>query len=232
MTEDMNTGSDTTDQTGKLLAVHIDKVTRQLNRFLDDHGVSITVLGNAMGQFTRSVPDLPEEAACDAGCAFCCHLGVELSIPELLVIFCELTSRGTPEELSALQKKILEITQKGNTLDKGFWRTTQTPCPFLDHHNQCLIYIFRPFSCRAYHSVDLELCRQGFENRCQVQIPCFPMYRAATGMFASVFVKVLADRGFASYPVSLVKGLDMLFKDRSLVDQWLLKKDLFQAAGA
>ncbi len=229
----MNRTDDTREQeerSRQLLAAHVEKARTLLGQFLDNHGVRLPVLGKAMEEFTTSVFELPGEAECKAGCAYCCHLKVGVSIPELLVVFYELQAQTTPEGLAFFERQIAETVSKGNTLTEDFWHTSGTPCPFLNHQGQCLIYPIRPFSCLAYHSTDMEICRQGYEDKREVQVPCFPLYRATTDMYSSVFIRVLADRGFASYQVGFVKGLDLLFKDKTLSDQWLEKKDVFGAA--
>lgn len=220
---------DMSDRTLALMADHVASTTLRLNQFLDSHGVSLPVLGKAMDAFTRQVIDLPQEAACKIGCSYCCHLRVDVSIPELLVIFYEVYDLNLPD-ITFLKTRIQEITSKGNVLEKGFWHFTQERCPFLADDHTCAIYSIRPFACRAYHSMDKTVCRQGFEDRCSVEIPCFPLFRAMTDMFSSVFIKVLADKGYASYPIGFVKGLDMLLNDPSLVDQWLDQKDVFTPA--
>lgn len=218
------------DHSRQLLAAHMEKARALLNRFLDRHGVSLPVLKNAMDEFTHTVFDLPKEAVCRAGCAHCCHLRVGVSIPELLVIFYGLKAQSTKEVLVSFKARVASILARGNTLSEAFWHESQTACPFLDTEGCCLIYALRPFSCRAYHSTDVAICRQGYEEKKTIQVPCFPLYRACTDMYASVFIRVLADKGLFSYQVGFVKGLDILFHDASALDRWLNKEDVFLAA--
>lgn len=85
------------DRGRQLLAAHMQKAATLFSDFLDTHGVSLPVLIRAMEEFTVSVFDLPGEAACRAGCGWCCHIRVGASIPELLVIHHELTTQASPE---------------------------------------------------------------------------------------------------------------------------------------
>ncbi len=221
---------DPEDRSRQLLSVHMEKARTLLAQFLDNHGVRLPVLRKAMEEFTTNVFKLPDDAVCKAGCDYCCHLRVGVSIPELLVVFYELQAQTTPEGLAYFRKQIAETVAKGNTLTEDFWHAAQAPCPFLNHQGQCLIYAIRPFSCRAYHSTGMAVCKTGYEDRCEVKVPCFPLYWATTDMYSSVFIKVLSQMGFASYQIGFVKGLDLLFKDRALSDQWLEKKDVFGQA--
>ncbi len=215
-----------------LLAAYMAQGREKLGAFLDAHGSSLPVLGVAMEQFTQSVFALPEGTACKQGCAHCCHLRVGASIPEVLVIYSELAAQTTPEGFALLKERVLMVA-KGNTLDDAFWLTTRTPCPFLDvDTNQlCLIYSLRPFACRAYHSTDMEACQKGYDLGRETMIPCFPLYRATTDMYSSIFTQVLAEKGFPSYQVGFVKALEILFTDNTASDEWLNNKaDVFKAA--
>ena len=213
-----------------LLAAHMEKARTLLDRFLDSHGVSLPVLGKAMAEFTETVFGLPDEAVCGPGCAFCCHLRVGVSIPELLVIFYELKAQSPDRDLAYFSARVKDILARGDTLAESFWLDTRTPCPFLGDRGHCLIYPIRPFSCRAYHSTDLTVCRTGFDEGRVIQVPCFPLYRACTDMYSSVFIRVMADRGFPSYQVGLVRGLDILFSDETVSGRWLKKEDVFAPA--
>jgi Fe-S-cluster containining protein len=217
----------------QLLGAHMARGREMLIEFLDTHGISLPVLGVAMEQFSESVFDLPEGAACKEGCAYCCHLKVGVSIPEVLVIYNELAAQTTPEGFDFLKERVLSAASKGNTLEEAFWLKTRTPCPFLDvdTHSLCLIYRLRPFSCRAYHSTDLGACQKSFEEGRETLIPCFPLYRATTDMYAGIFTRVLAEKGFFSYQVGFVKALEILFKNKTASDQWLIhKEDVFKKA--
>lgn len=220
----------TEDRSKELLAAHMKQAAVLLDNFLDAHGENVTVLGKAMEDFTLAVFDLPKEAACKPGCAFCCHLSVGVSIPELLVIHEELLAQTTPEGLDYFRNTVFHTARICQNLDETSWYDVQPPCPFLDDQNGCLIYPIRPFSCRAHHSTDAGVCRQGYEEKKKVMVPCFPLYRATTDMYSSVFIRVMKDRGFPSFQVGLVKGLARLFEEPGLGASWLNREDVFSGA--
>lgn len=206
-------------------------MTREkLSDFFDHHGINLPVLKMAMKEFVDSVLEIPEGTDCRAGCDYCCHLRVGVSIPEALVIYDELMTQATPEGLEFMRQRVLKTAAKGNTLDESFWLKTRTPCPFLDDTGHCLIYILRPFSCRAYHSRDVKACRESFEKKVSSLIPCFPIYRAVTDMYSSVFIRVLQDKGFPSFQTGFVRALEILFTDDKAVEKWLNKEDVFGSA--
>lgn len=214
----------------ELLASHMATAREKLVIFLGHHGVSLPVLGMAMEEFTKSVFDLPKGAACKAGCQYCCHLRVGVSIPEVMVIYNEILTQTTKEGLAIIRQRVLKTEKKGNTLGETFWLETRTPCPFLDDNGHCLIYALRPFSCRAYHSTDVKRCQESFEKGLTSLIPCFTLYRAATDMYSSIFIKVLHDKGFASFQVGFVKALKILFTEDQTIESWLNKENVFDTA--
>lgn len=214
----------------ELLAIHVKNAHKKLSDFLDQYGTGLDVLGKAMGSFTKAVYDLPESAACGPGCAWCCHLRVETSIPELLVIHRELLAGSTPKGIASLKKWTREAASIGDLLDENIWYQHKIPCPFLDNNKACLIYAIRPFACRAHHSMDAELCKQGYEEGRRLMIPSFPLYRTSTDVYSTIFIKVMAERGFASFPVGFIKGLAMLLEEPTLAEAWLNGEDVFSPA--
>lgn len=216
------------DKAREMLQKQMDQAMENLSRFLETRNMGLPVLAAAMDQFIRTLIDLPKEAACQPGCAHCCHLRVGASIPEVLVLFSGLKSQATAEGLEYFRGKIMAISGKGD--DDAWWRREKIACPFLDTRNRCLIYDLRPFSCRAYHSLDMAACQEGFETGKEMNIPCFPLYRSFTDMYSTVFIRTLARKGLASYQVGFVKALALLFRDEQRIERWLAGEDVFAPA--
>ncbi len=227
-----NPFSKKSDRAKVLLARTRDTAMQDVSDFLDIHGLYIPVLAGAMDRFAASLVPLPREAACKNGCAWCCHLRVGVSIPEALVIFHEIRAQATPEGLAFLKQRILNTSDRGDILDEAFWRSTRCPCPFLDLEGtyQCLIYGLRPFSCRAFHSLDDAVCRKGYDQGIEIQVPCFPMYRACVDLYSSVLMQAAAQKGLASFQVGFIRALEILFQDDTASDRWLNGEDVFLPA--
>ena len=216
----------------ELLKIQMEQNINDLSSFLDTHGIHPSVLAEAMHAFAMTLLDLPKEAVCKNGCAYCCHLRVGVSIPEAIVVFTELKSQTTPEGLIFLKERVTRTTAKGDTLSEAWWLQTRTPCPFLDSDEQklCLIYAMRPFSCRAYHSTDQTFCRNGYEKGQEVQIPCFPFYRAFTDIYSTVFIRTLAQKGLFSFQVGFIRALQILFEDDMAIEKWIGGDNVFHSA--
>ncbi len=220
------------DRARALLAGIRDTAMQDLSDCLDTRGLYVPVLASAMERFAASLVPLPREAACKNGCAWCCRLRVGVSIPEALVIFHEIRSRATPEGLGFLKHRILTTSVQGDTLDEAFWRSTRCPCPFLDMEGtyHCLIYKIRPFSCRAFHSLDEAVCRKGYDQGMEIQVPCFPLYRASVDLYSSVLIQVSAQKGLASFQVGFIRALEILFTDDTAPERWLQGENVFLSA--
>ncbi len=220
------------DRARTLLAGTRDTAMKHLSQLLDTRGLHVTVLAGAMDRFLKSLVSLPREAACKTGCAWCCHLRVGVSIFEALVIFHEIRTQATQEGLAFLKQRILKTSDRGDTLDENFWRKSRCPCPFLnvDGTYHCLIYGLRPFSCRAFHSLDETVCRRGYDLGVQIQVPCFPLYRASVDLYSSVMIQVAAQKGLASFQVGFIRALEILFTDDTASERWLQGENIFLSA--
>ncbi len=197
-----------------MLRSHMDQAKENFSSALDHHGLSIGTLSSAMAGFIQNILELPQGSACKKSCSYCCHLRVGVSIPEAIVIFEQIKANATEEGFEFLKQRVMGTAQKGDTLKEQWWLKSNTPCPFLDTQGQslCLIYDLRPFSCRAYHSTDMDACLNGFEKKETVQIPCFTLYRAFTDMYSSIFIKSMMEIGLFSYQVGFVSALNILFE--------------------
>lgn len=220
------------DPARQLLKAQMENAVSYFNELLTSAPLSVDLLSTAMSQFIQSLPPMPEETSCKTGCAYCCHLRVGVSIPEVIILSAWMNSVLSDQALELFKNRIILATKSGDTLTEEFWHTSQTPCPFLDieGENTCLVYEVRPFSCRAYHSTDLAVCQSGFDEKKETQIPCFPLYRAFTDMYSTLFIQTMSKKGFHSYQVGLVKALEILFNNNTAVTDWFAKKDPFKAA--
>lgn len=205
----------------KLLAAYKSESLGNLSNALDSNGVNIDTLSAVMQHFISSLIKLPEGCACEKGCAYCCHLRVGVSVPEAIVIFNQIKINMTDDCFTFFRSKIEQAFEK-------------SACPFLapDGH-VCLIYDLRPFSCRAFHSTDISICKAGFEKKSPVEIPCFPLYRAFIDVHSTIFIEEMKRRNLFSYQVGFISALHLLFQNAAPFDfigQWFDGKDVFKPA--
>ncbi|GAA4806011.1 hypothetical protein GCM10023307_35710 [Lysobacter hankyongensis] len=92
-------------------------------------------------------------AVCRRGCSACCHIDVDLTETEAVLI-----ARHTGRDYTKRA-----IHTHGHT----------SPCPFLGAQGECTIYSVRPFNCRTFHALDdPKYCATG-EDHAVYGLPSF-----------------------------------------------------------
>ena len=103
-------------------------------------------LDNIYEAYEAEVAEYKEGSACEKGCAYCCtHAGaIDATTLEAFRI---LTYLGTlPKD------KVKKIHKALNREIKKREKKQRVDCPFLMKNKGCLIYKYRPFSCRRIYS--------------------------------------------------------------------------------
>jgi Fe-S-cluster containining protein len=124
-------------------------------------------LSFAQGHIDRALQRSPADyqPACQAGCAFCCALPVEVSALEALYIAHYLNDTLSSEErgefLARLRQPVEE--RRGWAMDERWAR--KRFCTFLRDDWQCGIYPIRPLSCRGYSSLSWSTCEDAFAGQ-------------------------------------------------------------------
>ena len=112
-------------------------------------------------QRALSRPGSPEPA-CSAGCSYCCHVYVDVTVPELLAIAAHLDDTWTPEARASLRGRLAERASRVERLtDDERWEA-KIPCALLGDGGRCSIYEARPLRCRALHAIAVDPCREAF----------------------------------------------------------------------
>ena len=96
--------------------------------------------------------------ACKKGCAYCCHLNVDVLKLEMVYIWTNLQKVRTPEELEVIKQKAQVNYDIKHKLSYDERMSSRLKCPFLGDDNFCTIYEDRPLSCRGMYSGDLQSC--------------------------------------------------------------------------
>ncbi len=146
--------------------------------------------------------------ACRRGCAFCCHVDVDVTPLEAI----RLARRGGGAGAAAAQEG-----------------ARHPPCPLLVD-GACSQYERRPLACRAVFSPDARRCEAGYRTEGKVAVPSldWPRYLAAgyiTGELAA-----LDDLGLASHMAPLREALAVLGRDGAIRD-WLNGADVLPRRG-
>ena len=129
---------------------------------------------------------------CARGCANCCNLAVETTLPEAMRI-ASLLKVGQIEDLQSYIDRLLPALSQITDL-KSYLRLHRQkigPCPFLTEEGACGIYADRPLACRALLSTrnsdwcavdfaDLHpLEKEAFMSSLDREVVAFPTHYAA-----------------------------------------------------
>ncbi len=97
------------------------------------------------------VPKHGHRITCTAGCAWCCHHPVVISILEGILIYRWMLERG--KWTSGIREKLKSSADQQFGTEYHVWLKAMVPCPLLDDENRCSVYPSRPLICRVYYAV-------------------------------------------------------------------------------
>ncbi|HXQ51213.1 MAG TPA: YkgJ family cysteine cluster protein [Stellaceae bacterium] len=141
--------------------------------------------------------------ACRRGCAFCCHVEVDVTPLEAIRL-----ARRAPGHAAAPAPQ------------------RHAPCPLLVE-GACSQYEARPYACRAVFSPDAGRCEQGFLADQAVAVPSLDWPRYLASGYITGEIAALDDLGLASHMVVLRRALAVLSADPDAVPRWLNGADIF-----
>jgi len=161
------------------------------------------------------------EIECSPGCGYCCHLRVTASIPEALIINDFLLKNKQlalyHEQIEASPDFFSSRTNK----NINWWVKNRVPCLFLDKGRQlCRIYEVRPFTCRSYHSLDMELCKKGYSQKAITAIPCYPDLKRSYEAYSISFERTMKQLDRQSAQLELSSTVALLIQNPDLINRW------------
>lgn len=148
--------------------------------------------------------------ACRAGCSWCCHQIVGITLAELSLL-AEAVAALPPERQAAIRARTDAILARGRGLDQAQWWAAQIPCPLLEEDGLCGVHAQRPLPCRGYNSADADLCRRSFEGE-PVKTPVLAAQHGVWGQAQAGLADALAAAGIAPDRVILAEGVERLFQ--------------------
>lgn len=100
-----------------------------------------------------------EHIACAPGCGTCCAINVSILEPEALAIAAFVEMNFSPQEKTALLKRLEQLHKETAWLDDEERIMVRKPCAFLNNRQNCSIHPVRPLLCRSLTSTSPESCR-------------------------------------------------------------------------
>ncbi len=192
---------------------------------------SVSLAGGVLAA-VRRVKGASKPAACRAGCNYCCHLQVEISVPELLSLVSYVNENFSPEEMEALKARVHEAelqTRGMNSYERLFARVL---CPLLSD-GQCSVYPARPLVCRGYNSYNWAICAQDLNYPRSWRL--IPHDSAQKNIYSDVLEGLssgLKEEGLSSDFLELIAALHIALDQPDAGERWLAGEPVFQSAVA
>jgi Fe-S-cluster containining protein len=107
---------------------------------------------------------------CAKGCAFCCHVSVTASAPEIFLVANAIREEHR-HDLETVVARVRSADEKTRGLTSMERAKQRIPCAMLQD-NMCSVYAARPGGCRGFTSTSKAACERGFNGEnVQVNTP-------------------------------------------------------------
>lgn len=179
----------------------------------------------------ESANPLPRPVACAPGCTYCCHNQLEVTPAEVFLLAQVISQYFSPRKLELLKEKILRLAafKAGKSkAELAAARKTQ-PCPLLAE-DKCAVYPWRPFMCRAMHSLDQEHCRTSFTAG-DLSGDAYYLHRYVFPMSVSAGLAAgFQEVGCVTPVLELTQALGQVLLEPWLAERWLAGENVFGEA--
>lgn len=167
---------------------------------------------------------------CKAGCAFCCHLKVIATVPEVLALVDHLERTLSSRALDELRARVAEASTAVGNITADERARKQLPCPLLVD-SRCIGYSHRPLHCAGANSFDAAMCEEAFRRPDEdVQVAHYPAQRIAADAGGAGLSRALFSLGLDGRMVELVAALHLVLADPSTRERWRRGEPAFEAA--
>ncbi len=157
---------------------------------------------------------------CRSGCAYCCHVRIEATIPEAILAFAHLTDPADPR-----RDKVLSNAAMLRRMPAEDRLASRAPCPMLID-NRCSIYEDRPLMCRSMMAPDAEKCCAAFHEE-EVATEYFVNAQFAAFGDQAAMRGILKDMGLQYDVVELTGAVAAMIRDPATIERWLAGERVF-----
>lgn len=167
--------------------------------------------------------------SCIKGCAYCCYQCVHILPHELFYLFFYLKSNFSKKVINEIQFNTKEKYNSIRNMKAEEYIYFKYPCPFLKD-NVCIIYNARPLACRTFLSSSINSCEKELHNPKDLNnypaLYDFPL-KAGRMLNKGIF-DAFANHSFSQVEIRLGLGLNVMFENENIFNDWLSKKDVFK----
>ncbi len=178
----------------------------------------------------RRANGAPAPTACREGCNYCCHLQVEISVPELVTLVAYIVENFSKEEIEALKGRVYEAERQTRGLNSYERLFARVLCPLLSD-GRCSVYPARPLVCRGYNSHNWAICAQDLNYPRSWRL--IPHDNAQKNIYSDVLDGLstgLKEEGLSSELLELIAALRIALEQPDAGERWLAGEPVFQPA--
>jgi Fe-S-cluster containining protein len=164
--------------------------------------------------------------ACAKGCAFCCHVTVVATAPELLLL-----ARHIREEKGVAFEAALARIRAAEDLTRGLTpmeRAQKRRACVLLENDACSAYAARPGACRAMTSISAEACERAFAGD-KVAVYTPSLWTGARNAHRQALWAALDAAKLPATDYELNQGLRVALESADAEARWLAGEDVFAA---
>ena len=174
--------------------------------------------------------DPPEQPlACAAGCTFCCHQYVGLSMPELAILMKFIHTNFKDTQIIELIGQLNEVVSTTKGMSRFERAASKIDCPLLDKvTRQCQAYTARPLTCRGMHSLDRNACEQ--DDATPGKNHPIPQFESHKGIVRAVAIGLqlgIAESEIEPKELELASALLVALTGPQAIDQWIQDQSEF-----
>jgi Fe-S-cluster containining protein len=167
------------------------------------------------------------DVQCRAGCSFCCHQNVDVTIPEAILVALQLGDEADPRRAA-----ILAAADAFRDIDDDTRIATGKPCPLLVD-NRCSVYNARPITCRSLTSPDAARCQAAMQSleagEGPLPIEIYVVLRFLCSGEQGAIRGISRDLGLQADIVELTQTVAAIIRDHTLIERWAAGEPVFTA---
>jgi Fe-S-cluster containining protein len=162
--------------------------------------------------------------ACAKGCAFCCHVSVTATAPEIFLVANALRERHR-DNMEAIIARVRAADERTRGLSSMERAKQRIPCALLEE-NMCSVYGSRPAACRGFSSTSVQVCERGFNGE-DVQINTPAVWTSLRSAHKQALWAALAAAKLPSALYEFHHALRIALEMPDTELRWLKGEDVF-----
>jgi Fe-S-cluster containining protein len=191
----------------------------------DINKITVSLYKHATSSIEEFVKNKKINVACHSGCDVCCKtIRVEILPAEAFYLVEQLKQRFSIKKINYLREKLKINNAKAINKNIHDYGNENIECVFLEN-NQCSIYDFRPYKCRAYLAKDSDFCKR---DKCWTEQVPELNYDQNIHKIIMKYINTLKENDLDNNPAELSNAILNILEDETLLSRYINKeKNLF-----